>query len=108
MSIDSARAWSAERALRMAWPALEEEARGDWLARFAPGVSRRSNSANPIRAALCDVEADIAACEELYRVRGAPALFRLPSLVEAAADARLDRLGYACEGETLTDRKSVV
>ena len=102
MSVDAAIAWSAERALQMAWPAMEEQARGDWLARFAPGVSRRSNSANPIRATLRDVEVDIAACEQLYRARGLPALFRLPSLVEAAADARLDRLGYASEGETLT------
>jgi N-acetylglutamate synthase len=102
VSIDSARAWRAERALQMAWPALEQQARGDWLARFAPGVSRRANSANPTRAAPRNVEADIAACEELYRARGLPALFRLPSLVEAAAGARLDRLGYASEGETLT------
>ena len=101
MSVDAAIAWSAERALQMAWPAMEEQARGDWLARFAPGVSRRANSANPTRAALRNVEADIAACEQLYRARGLPALFRLPSLVEPAADARLDRLGYASEGETL-------
>jgi N-acetylglutamate synthase len=33
-----------------------------------------------------------------------PALFRLPSLIEPAADARLNQLGYAIEGETLTLR----
>jgi len=102
VSVYSAIAWSAERALQMAWPAMEEQARGDWLARFAPGVSRRANSANPMRAALRNVEADIAACEALYRARGLPALFRSPSHVEPAADARLDRLGYTSEGETLT------
>jgi N-acetylglutamate synthase len=94
--------WSAERALQKAWPAMEEETRGDWRARFAPGVSRRSNSANPTRAAPRNVETDIAACEDLYRARGLPALFRLPSLIEPAAGARLDRLGYSLEDETLT------
>ena len=102
MSVDVAIAWSAERALQMAWPAVEEQPRGDWLARFAPGVSRRSNSANPTRAAPRNIEADITACEALYRARGAPALFRLPSLVAPAADARLNQLGYMSEGETLT------
>lgn len=102
MSIDLPSAWSAERALQMAWPAVEEHTRGDWLARLAPGVSRRANSANPMRAVLRDVAADIAACEEIYRTRGLTALFRLPSIVEPAADARLDQLGYLAEGETLT------
>jgi ribosomal protein S18 acetylase RimI-like enzyme len=95
-------AWRAERALYKAWPALEERSCGDWLCRFAPGVSRRSNSANPMRAAFGALDADIAACEALYRARGAPALFRLPTLIDAAAGARLDRLDYASEGETLT------
>lgn len=104
MSIDVATAWSAERALQMAWPAVEEQPRGDWLARLAPGVSRRANSANPMCAAPRNVEADIAACEALYRARGLPALFRLPSIVEPAADARLNQLGYTIEGETLTLR----
>jgi ribosomal protein S18 acetylase RimI-like enzyme len=86
----------------MAWPALEELRFGDWLARFAPGVSRRSNSANPTRADLGDVEADIAACEAAYRARGAPAIFRVPELVAAGADAALARRGYAVEGESVT------
>jgi len=86
----------------MAWPALEERARGDWLARLAPGVSRRANSANPTRADPRSADADIAACEEVYRARRLPAIFRLPSIIEPAADERLARLNYIAEGETLT------
>jgi N-acetylglutamate synthase len=95
-------AWRAERALQLAWPALEEQACGDWLARFAPGVSRRANSANPLRAQLRAVDADIAACETAFRERGLPPMFRLPSIVSAAADERLARLNYAREGASLT------
>jgi GNAT superfamily N-acetyltransferase len=102
MTRDNALAWRAERALQMAWPAVEEQARGDWLARFAPGVSRRSNSANPTRPDLRSVDANIAACEALYRARNAPAMFRLPAIVAPAADERLARLNYAIEGESIT------
>ena len=95
-------AWCVERALQMAWPAVAEQRCGDWLARFAPGVSRRSNSANPTRAEFADLDADIAACESAYRARGAAALFRLPSIAAPAADQRLARLDYAVEGESVT------
>jgi N-acetylglutamate synthase len=94
--------WRVERALQLAWPALEEQACGDWLARFAPSVSRRSNSANPVRAEFGDLAADIATCEALYRTRKAPALFRVPTIVSPGVDERLDRLNYRVEGETVT------
>jgi N-acetylglutamate synthase len=99
---EDALAWRAERALRMAWPAVEEQACGDWLARFAPGLSRRANSANPTRSDPRNIEADIAACEALYRARRASAMFRLPTIVAPAADERLVRLNYSIEGETVT------
>ena len=79
MEPDEALSWRAERALQIAWPALEERRYGDWLARFAPGVSRRSNSANPTRAGFAALDVDIAACEAAYHVRGAPAIFRVPA-----------------------------
>ena len=55
-----------------------------------------------MRATFRNIDADIAACEALYRARGAPALFRVPAIVAAAADERLDRLNYLVEGETIT------
>jgi ribosomal protein S18 acetylase RimI-like enzyme len=95
-------AWRAERALLMAWPALEESACGDWVARFGPGVSRRANSANPLRARMANIAADIEACAQLYRARGASALFRLPSIIEPGADEQLAHLNYTVEGDSLT------
>ncbi|WP_246731382.1 GNAT family N-acetyltransferase [Methylocapsa sp. S129] len=104
---DNSLAWRVERALQMAWPALDEQRCGDWLARFAPGVSRRSNSANPTRADLRNIDADIAACEAAYRARGLPAMFRLPGIAAPAADERLARLNYVAEGETVTLRAAL-
>lgn len=93
--------WQLEALYTAAWPPLRRETIGDWLVKFAPGVSRRANSANPLRAALRDVDASIAACEERYRTEKMPALFRVLSINDPAAGARLDRLGYTHEGETV-------
>jgi GNAT superfamily N-acetyltransferase len=75
---------------------------GDWMLRFAGGVSRRANSANPLRARIQDIDASIAACEGLYRAQGRPTIFRIPAMIDPAMDARLEQLGYTVEGETVT------
>ncbi len=95
-------AWRMEAAFLRAWPALRCEEIGDWLLQFADGVSRRANSANPRRPQVRDLEPSIDACAARYRAARMPALFRVPSIVESAIDARLDRLGYTREGETAT------
>ena len=94
-------AWRLEALYTAAWPALRQETVGDWLLKFAPGVSRRANSANPRRADIRNVEASIEDCARRYRANGIPALFRILSVLEPQAGARLDRLGYRPEGETV-------
>jgi ribosomal protein S18 acetylase RimI-like enzyme len=95
-------AWRIEETCLHAWPALREERMGPWLLRFADGLSRRSNSANPTSARIADIAGDVAACADRYRASGLPAIFRIPSLVDPAVDAHLDELGYGTEGTTLT------
>ncbi len=95
-------AWRVEECCHNAWPALRQVWFGDWVLRFAGGVSRRANSANPLRPDLRDIDAMIAACEALYRVQGLPTLFRVPTIVDPATDATLERRGYTAEGETVT------
>jgi hypothetical protein len=77
---------------------LEKEACGAWLVRFAPGVSRRSNSANPTRPESGNIDADINACEAAHRARGLPALYRLPDIIAPAANERLARLNSLFTG----------
>lgn len=91
-----------EEAFLKAFPALEEVEAGDWLLRFAPGISRRANSANPRRSPLRDLEAAIPACEDRYRQRGMAVLFRVPSFIEPALDRYLEARGYTSEGDSPT------
>lgn len=98
---DDSLIWQLEELYTAAWPPLRREIVGDWLVKFAPGVSRRANSANPLRTELRDVDATIATCEQHYRDSGMPALFRVLSVNTPEAGARLDRLGYKPEGETV-------
>lgn len=94
--------WRIEAVCLHAWPALREVAVGDWLLRFADGLTRRSNSANPRAPRIADIADSIAACEAQYREAGLPTIFRIPTLLDPAADAALERRGYRIEGETLT------
>lgn len=75
---------------------------GDWLCKSAPGVSRRSNSANPAGAHARLTEAGIERIEAVYAKLGQPTYVRLPSLLGEAPDAALDARGYAAEGSSLT------
>ncbi len=93
-------AWRVEDACQNAWPALRQARLDGWVARFGDGLSRRANSANPLRAEPRADDDLIAACEALYRRHGRPAIFRLPSIIAPAADRRLAALGYAPEGES--------
>jgi N-acetylglutamate synthase len=102
VSDEAALAWRIEEACLNAWPAVREVFLDGWLLRFAPGVSRRSNSANPLRAAPADSEALIDACERLFAAQGTDPLFRMASIVSPAIEARLDRRGYRAEGCALT------
>lgn len=77
-------------------------AAGDWLCKSAPGVSRRSNSANPAGAHARLTEAGIERIEAVYRKLDRPTYVRLPSLLGDEPDRRLEAHGYAAEGESLT------
>lgn len=94
--------WRAEEACHRAWPALGEVQIGDWMLRTAPGISRRSNSLNPLNGDAADVDATLAAARPLFARAGLPVLFRIPTLLSPAVDARLDALGFTAEGETTT------
>ena len=92
--------WRIEEACHNAWPAVRQVWLGDWMLKFAPGVSRRANSANPLGAGAGGVDALVAAGAGLYRAQGLPLLVRVLSLLDPAVDRRLDRLGFSAEGES--------
>jgi N-acetylglutamate synthase len=98
---EAARAWRVERACRNGWPALRIAWLEDWFLHFGDGLTRRANSANPLRPDCGTSEDFVAGCEALYHAQGRPAIFRLPSMIDPALDRRLAALGYAGEGESL-------
>jgi hypothetical protein len=80
--------WRIEGVCLKAWPALHEKAIDGWLLRFAHGLTRRSNSANPQHSTLDTSDALIASSESEYGERGLPVYFRIPSIIGPAMPAR--------------------
>ncbi|HMD62724.1 MAG TPA: GNAT family N-acetyltransferase [Stellaceae bacterium] len=89
--------WRVEEACLNAWPALREVLLEGWLLRFSDGLTRRANSANPLRPVR---RMDLRACEALYRRLGLPTIFRVLSLNDPSVDERLAKAGYTAEGES--------
>jgi N-acetylglutamate synthase len=89
--------WRVEETCLNAWPALREVLLDGWLLRFSGGLTRRANSANPLRPV-----AQVArrGCETLYRRQGLPTIFRVLSLIDPVVDERLAAAGYTLEGAT--------
>jgi GNAT superfamily N-acetyltransferase len=89
--------WRVEETCLNAWPALREVLLDGWVLRFSEGLTRRANSANPLRPVS---HADLRACEALYRRLGLPTIFRVLSLIDPLVDERLAEAGYTGEGES--------
>jgi ribosomal protein S18 acetylase RimI-like enzyme len=95
-------AWRAEEACLNAWPGLRQVIHGDWLLRFADGMSRRANSVNPLRMDVTSIARDVAAFQELYRAQELPLIVRVPSFLDPEVGHELERLHFTSEGETCT------
>ena len=92
--------WRVEETCLNAWPALRQVLLDGWVLRFSEGLTRRANSANPLRGPRATGNGLIAACEALYHRRQLPTIFRLPSIIDPDLDERLGALGYGLEGES--------
>jgi N-acetylglutamate synthase len=92
--------WRIEETCLNAWPALRQVLLNGWVLRFSEGLTRRANSANPLRGPRETGSCLTATCETLYQRRQLPTIFRLPSIIDADLDERLDEAGYGREGES--------
>ena len=100
--------WDVEALCADAWPSLEEEAVAGWQLKYARGVSRRSNSANPTPNAAHDLAAVAPAAEAFFRARGLPCRFRILSFLPPRLDAWLAAQGYETESGTRTLQATVL
>ena len=89
--------WCVEEACLNGWPALREVLLDGWVLRFSAGLTRRANSANPLRPVS---HVDLRSCEALYRRVGLPTIVRVLSLIDPLVDDRLAEAGYTEEGES--------
>ena len=96
----SSSTWPAEEAAINGFPPLRKIVFDGWLLRFSEGVRRTANSVTPLREPDGNLDEVIAAAETLYRLQGLPTIFRIPSFLDPAIDARLTARGYTEEGES--------
>lgn len=84
-----------------AWPARHTVLYDGWVLRLSDGFTRRANSVAPLYPGTEDVSAKIAFCEQFYRRRQQPPIFRLPPFAQPSdLDARLAQRGYRRVDET--------
>jgi GNAT superfamily N-acetyltransferase len=92
--IDPSRLRRLERIGHAAWPSLENEWLNGWLLRAGGGVTRRSNSANPVDDSWDDLDTQVDSTEAWFRSRGLPAIVRLTAAADPEIDRGLEQRGY--------------
>jgi N-acetylglutamate synthase len=85
-----------------AWPALETIQIDGWVIRYANGVTKRSNSVNPIYASSQNIDEKIDFCEKFYRSKAIPVCFKITEIAQPVGlDEILDARGYAHKFDVL-------
>lgn len=79
------------------WPALETQYLDGWILRFSRGYTKRSNSVSPLYGSMTDpmeLVTKVQTCEDLYRLRGLPVIFKLTGASAPPLDSLLEERGY--------------
>ena len=85
-----------------AWPALETIQLDGWVIRYAHGVTKRSNSVNPIYESVQNINEKIDFCEKFYRSKAIPVCFKITEIAQPSGlDEMLDARGYAHKFDVL-------
>jgi len=79
-----------------------------WLLRLLPGKAKRARSVNAVYASTRPLDEKVAYCEQVYRARSLPPIFRItpfsePPMLDAALEAR----GYARYDETSVEEAAI-
>lgn len=94
MNLSNIQIRQIEEAGMNAWPAHQQILYDGWVLRFADGYTKRANSAMPVYESTLDIEEKIEYCEDIYRQRGLPPIFRLTPLAQENLDQALQARGY--------------
>lgn len=84
-----------------AWASLQAVLYDGWIIRFANGYTKRANSVNPLYSSRIDIDQKILFCEDLYRNKGLPVVFKMtPAAHPSNLDEILDARGYQKDSPT--------
>jgi hypothetical protein len=84
-----------------AWASLQTVLYDGWIIRFANGYTKRANSVNPLYPSNVNVVDKLQFCENLYRERGLPVVFKItPSVYPDNLDDILKENGYQKDSPT--------
>ena len=84
-----------------AWAALQTVLYDGWIIRFANGYTKRANSVNPLYPSSKDVDEKIQFCENLYREKKLPVVFKMtPAVYPSNLDDTLSKSGYQKDSPT--------
>jgi RimJ/RimL family protein N-acetyltransferase len=84
-----------------AWASLQTVLYDGWIIRFANGYTKRANSVNPLYPSNVNVADKLQFCENLYREKGLPIVFKItPSVYPGNLDDILKENGYKKDSPT--------
>ncbi|BBF45151.1 GCN5-related N-acetyltransferase [Lachnospiraceae bacterium KM106-2] len=77
-----------------AFPAITTNLYDGWILRFSNGYTYRGNCITPLYPSTDSLETKIKHCEDIYRLRNQPAIFKLAETMNPDLDPLLVKLGY--------------
>lgn len=80
-------------------PCLTEEFYDGWLLRFTEGYTKRANSVNIVATSSGSLDEKITYCEEAYRLRQLPVVFKITPMA-TELDELLEKRGYIAVDKT--------
>jgi ribosomal protein S18 acetylase RimI-like enzyme len=84
-----------------AWASLQTVLYDGWIIRFANGYTKRANSVNPLYPSSMEVDEKLRFCENLYREKKLPVVFKMTSAVYPSnLDDKLCKNGYQKDSPT--------
>jgi len=84
-----------------AWPAYKTQVYDGWIMRFTNGVTRRSNSINPLFEGKLELANKITFCENIYKTQNLPPTYKLtPAVCPSELDEELNKRGYTTNAQT--------
>jgi GNAT superfamily N-acetyltransferase len=89
-----------------AWTSLQTVLYDGWIIRFANGYTKRANSVNPLYPSSINVADKLQFCENIYRERNLPVVFKItPSVYPSNLDRVLDERKY--QKDSLTSVQTI-